>query len=180
MLSSEWQPSLKNTLISLQPLQKEDVETLYKIACDPLIWEQHPNKDRYQRNVFEIFFKGAMESGGAFLVSDTQSGKPIGSSRFYDLDNDKKSIAIGYTFLARTHWGTTYNRALKTLMLDYAFQYIENVIFHVGAQNTRSQKAMEKLGAKKIGEEAVAYYGEPTKLNFVYCIAKKDWTQRTV
>jgi hypothetical protein len=53
-------------------------------------------------------------------------------------------------------------------MLNYAFIYVEKVIFHVGAQNIRSQLAMEKLGAKKIAEEMVAYYNEPDRLNYVY------------
>jgi RimJ/RimL family protein N-acetyltransferase len=55
-------------------------------------------------------------------------------------------------------------------MLTYAFQFVPRVIFHVGAQNIRSQKAMEKLGAIKIGEEQVAYYGEETRLNYVYMV----------
>jgi RimJ/RimL family protein N-acetyltransferase len=55
-------------------------------------------------------------------------------------------------------------------MLSYAFDHVHRVIFHVGANNIRSQKAMEKLGAIKEGEEEVAYYGEATRLNFVYLI----------
>ena len=57
-------------------------------------------------------------------------------------------------------------------MLNYILQFVENVIFHVGAENIRSQKAMAKLGATKIGEEEVAYFGEATRLNFVYLITK--------
>lgn len=169
------QPTLENEFIKIQPLQEEDFKTLYAIASDPLIWEQHPNKDRYQWDVFQNFFKGAMESKGAFLVFDNKTGHPIGSSRFYDFDEKTNTVAIGYTFIARDHWGTTYNRALKTLMLDYAFQFVEHVIFHIGATNIRSQKAIEKLGAKKIREVEVEYYGEESKLNFEYRIDKKDW-----
>lgn len=169
------QPTLENEFIKIQPLKKSDFETLYSVACDPLIWEQHPNKDRYKREVFEIFFKGAIESGGAFLVFDKQTGEVIGSSRFYDYSSENKSILIGYTFLARSHWGSKYNPALKNLMIQYAFQFADSVIFHIGANNIRSQKAIEKLGAKKINELEVEYYGEPSKLNFVYEIKKEDW-----
>ncbi|MBC7861832.1 MAG: N-acetyltransferase, partial [Bacteroidia bacterium] len=59
-------PTLQTELIKIQPLSVEDFEKLYKVASDPLIWEQHPNKDRYKRDVFETFFKGAIESKGAF------------------------------------------------------------------------------------------------------------------
>ncbi len=61
------QPSIHNDLIRIEPLGKGDFEVLYAVASDPLVWEQHPNKDRYKREVFENFFKGAIESGGAFL-----------------------------------------------------------------------------------------------------------------
>lgn len=169
------QPTHENEFIKIQPLKESDFETLYGIASDPLIWEQHPNKDRYKREVFETFFKGAIESGGAFLVFDKQTGEAIGSSRFYDYNSENKSVLIGYTFLARSHWGGKYNPALKNLMIQYAFQFADSVIFHIGANNVRSQKAIEKLGAKKINELEVEYYGEPSKLNFVYEIKKEDW-----
>jgi RimJ/RimL family protein N-acetyltransferase len=96
----------------------------------------------------------------------------IGSSRFYDykpLDNELK---IGYTFFTRDCWGKGINKQVKTLMLNYAFIFIEKVIFHIGAQNIRSQIAIEKLGAKKVSEEMVAYYNEPDRLNFVYEMRK--------
>jgi len=173
------QPTLNNDCIKISPLKITDFEILYQIASDPLIWEQHPNKDRYQKGVFETFFKGAMESGGGFLVLDNKTGSPIGSSRFYELDEKEKSIAIGYTFLAREHWGSTFNKALKSLMLNHAFKYVNTVIFHIGANNIRSQKAIEKLGVKKIGQVEMEYYGEQKKLNFIYQINKKDWENKT-
>lgn len=166
------QPSLSNDLISIRPLKADDFETLYAVASDQLLWEQHPNKDRYKREVFEVFFKGAMESGGAFLVSDTKTGAVIGSSRYYDFNKEERSVCIGYTFIARDHWGSTYNQALKNLMLEHAFQFADRVLFHIGAVNIRSQKAIEKLGAKKIGEVNMEYYGETEKLNYIYEINK--------
>ena len=171
----ELQPNLENDFVKICPLSETDFETLYKIASDPLIWEQHPNKDRFKREKFEIFFKGAIESGGAFLVFNNKTGAPIGSSRYYEFDVEKKSISIGYTFLARDHWGKEYNKALKSLMLNHAFKFVDNIIFHIGANNIRSQRAIEKLGAEKTGEVEMEYYGEPKRLNFIYCIRKEDW-----
>lgn len=148
---------------------------MYKVASDPLIWEQHPNKDRYKREVFQSFFEGALLSNGAFKIIDVTTGNCIGSTRFYDLDASNKSILIGYTFYGRNYWGSTYNPKVKKLMLDYAFQFLEKVFFHIGAQNIRSQKAIERLGATKVREINVAYHGEPEKLNFEYVIQRKDW-----
>jgi RimJ/RimL family protein N-acetyltransferase len=163
---------LSNELIKLTPLQNGDFERLYLVACDPLIWEQHPNKDRYKREVFQVFFDGAIQSGGAFLVFNNKTGRLIGSSRYCAYNKDTKTISIGYTFLSRDHWGSTFNPALKRLMLDYAFRFVENVIFHIGSRNIRSQKAMEKLGAIKIGEEEMSYFGEAENLNYIYRIKK--------
>src|ERR1700741_3225245 len=146
-MAFELQPQLENEFVKIKPLNPVDFETLYQVASDPLIWEQHPNKDRYKREVFENFFSGAIESKGAFLVFDAKTNQPIGSSRFYELDEETGSVAIGYTFLAKDHWGSVYNPALKSLMLNHAFKFVDQVIFHIGANNIRSQKAIERLGA---------------------------------
>lgn len=161
---------LQNQLIQLFPLQEDDFEELYKVASDPLVWEQHPNKLRYQREVFQNFFEGAIQSQGAFLIRDRKTNEVVGSSRFYDFDENDNSILIGYTFIGRKFWGNGYNASLKKLMLDYVFQYVDKVFFHIGAQNFRSQKAIEKIGAIKVGEQEVEYYGEDSKLNYIYQI----------
>jgi RimJ/RimL family protein N-acetyltransferase len=167
------QPSyLVNDIVELVPLKQSDFEELYAVASDPLIWEQHPNPDRYKKEVFEVYFKGAIASGGAFLIKDPSTNDILGCTRFYDFNETEKSVLIGYTFFARSCWGRGINHAVKHLMLDYAFQFVDKVIFHVGANNIRSQKAMEKLGAVKLGFEEVAYYGEATRTNIVYCIEK--------
>ncbi|WP_421941351.1 GNAT family N-acetyltransferase [Pedobacter sp.] len=174
-MNFELQPILENELIKLVPLKHDDFEPLFQVASDPLIWEQHPNKNRYQRDVFENFFKGAMESGGAFIVYDQATGRVVGSSRFYELNEEKSEIAVGYTFLGRDFWGRGHNKTLKHLMINHAFQFVNRVIFHIGATNFRSQKAIEKLGAEKFEEIEVAYYGEPVKWNFGYKIEKNSW-----
>lgn len=169
------QPVLENEIVQLVPLQESDFEILYQVASDPLIWEQHPNKDRYKRKVFQNFFEGAIQSQGAFKIIDKASGETIGSSRFYDYDEANKSVLIGYTFYGRNYWGSHYNPSVKKLMLEYAFQFVNTVYFHIGAENIRSQKAIERLGAVKVREISVAYHGEPEKLNFEYRIEKEYW-----
>jgi RimJ/RimL family protein N-acetyltransferase len=171
----ELQPRIRNRLVRLEPLEPDDFDALYAVASDPLIWEQHPNKNRYQREVFEVFFRGALESGGAFCVIDDATGELIGSSRYYDLDETRRTVSVGYTFIARNTWGRQYNRALKTLMLEHAFRFVDRVIFQVGAANLRSRKAMEKLGAICVGEADVAYHGEPSTRNVIYVIDKDGW-----
>lgn len=169
-MTFDLQPHLQNEFVKLIPLKESDFETLYRVASDPLIWEQHPNKNRWKRDVFENFFKGAIESKGAFIIYDAKTNEAIGSSRFYDWIPEKNEVSIGYTFFARSHWGGTYNPSAKQLMMKHAFQYVDNIIFHIGANNIRSQKAIERLGAIKIDEQEIAYYGEDSKLNYIYRI----------
>lgn len=140
------QPTLEDHLVVLRPLMPDDFEALFAVASDPLIWEQHPQRDRWQRPVFETFFQSALESGGAFLVLDKISGAAIGSTRYFGFDKDSGQIEIGWTFLARQFWGGNYNRSMKTLLLDHAFQFVETVVFYIHKNNIRSQKAMEKIG----------------------------------
>ena len=116
--------------------------------------------------------EGAVLSKGAFLIRDSKTNEVVGSSRYYDYNETDSSVLIGYTFIGTKFWGTGYNKALKKLMLDYAFQHVDKVYFHIGANNIRSQKAIEKIGATKIAEQEVTYYGEDSKLNFIYQINK--------
>lgn len=151
MTKPDLQPTLEGRLLRLVPLRPDDWDRLYAVASDPLIWEQHPQRDRYTEEVFKVFFREALESGGAFLVMDAKTGQVIGSSRYHDYDEQKSEIEIGWTFLARSHWGGTYNREMKQLMLDHAFKFVDRVVFSVGPQNWRSQKALEKIGAVRTG-----------------------------
>lgn len=166
---------LLDRLVTLTPLRAGDLEDLHAVASDPLIWEQHPNPDRYKPEVFAVFFRGAMESGGALLIRDTASGQVVGCSRFYDHEPKRGEIKIGYTFFSRSVWGKGHNPAAKRLMLDHAFTFVDRVIFHVGVHNRRSRIAMERLGAVNEGELEVAYYGEPPKVNVVYRIDRDHW-----
>lgn len=140
------QPVLHGPTLTLRPMQADDFETLYAAASDPLIWEQNPQPTRYQRDVFRTVFDSGIASKGALVVIERASGTTIGTSRYYEWLPETREIAIGYTFLARSHWGGTANAELKKLMLDHIFQWADTVWFHIGADNWRSRKAMEKIG----------------------------------
>lgn len=169
------QPILENENVRLEPLESSDFERLFDVASDPKIWEQHPNPDRYKRDVFQNFFEGAVLSGGAFLIIEKESGEVAGSSRYYDFDKSDNSIFIGYTFYGTKFWGSKINPQVKKLMLDYIYNYVDIVKFHVGKENFRSRKAMERLGAKPHKEITIAYHGEPDRENIEYWIKKEDW-----
>ena len=171
-MSFDLQPNLKGEFIELRPLASEDWADLFSVASDPLIWEQHPESDRYKEDVFNIFFREALECGGAFVIIDKNTQEIIGSTRFYGYDPTKSEIEIGWTFLARKYWGGSYNWELKRLMLAHAFNFVENVIFYVGEKNIRSQKATEKIGGIRDGVVKKVYGNRPSSLNVRYVIKK--------
>jgi RimJ/RimL family protein N-acetyltransferase len=145
------QPCLRGDLLELRPLRADDFPDLLAVASDPLIWEQHPESDRYQEAVFRTFFQGALDSGGALVALDRKDGRVIGSSRYHGHDEAKSEVEIGWTFLARSHWGGRYNGEMKRLMLGHAFRFVRSVIFRIGPHNLRSQRAVEKIGAVRVG-----------------------------
>ncbi|MGO9008703.1 MAG: GNAT family N-acetyltransferase [Bryobacteraceae bacterium] len=174
-MSFDLQPVLKGELVELRPLREEDFHDLHAAASDPLIWEQHPARDRYQEAVFQAFFRGAMESGGAFLVRDAKDGRVIGSTRFCGYNEERSQIEIGWTFLARSHWGGTYNREMKHLMLRHAFRFVNSVILVVGPQNLRSQRAVQRIGGVRVGTRPDDAGGLD---NFVYQITASAFAKQ--
>ena len=145
------QPTLTGELLELRPLRPEDWPALFAVASDPLIWEQHPDSDRYKEDVFRQFFAEALSSGGALAAIDRATGQIVGSSRYHVFDATKRVIEIGWTFLARRHWGGRYNGEMKRLMLEHAFKTVDEVVFIIGPENHRSRRAVEKIGASYRG-----------------------------
>ena len=154
MIAFDLQPVLEGELVQLRPLRAADFDELFAVASDPLIWEQHPARDRYQEDQFRAFFSESLESGGALIASDTRDARIIGSSRFHGFDREKREIEIGWTFLARAFWGGRYNGEMKRLMLDHAFRFVDRVIFLVGVHNLRSQRAMVRIGGVRAGSSS--------------------------
>jgi len=148
--SLDRQPTLVGERVALRPLRADDWDALFAVAADPLIWADHPAHDRWKPEVFRAFFDDSLASGDALLATDTATDAAIGHSR-YDLAHaGPGDVEIGWTFLARSHWGGATNAAMKALMLGHAFACpdIEQVIFRVGETNLRSRRALEKIGAR--------------------------------
>jgi len=148
----EAQPVLRGPTLCLRPLAPADQEPLWEAASDPLIWEQHPDKTRSERQGFLRFFQNSLESTGALAVVELASGRIIGTSRFYEWDPSRREVAIGSTFLVRQHWGGQANHEMKQLMIRHAAQWAAGIWFHVATTNLRSRRAMEKLGAQPVYE----------------------------
>ncbi|TDS11801.1 GNAT family N-acetyltransferase [Sphingobacterium paludis] len=168
--------ALQNTEIALEPLQAGDFDRLFQVASDPEIWAQHPDFNRYQPEGFRPYFAKLMATDMPYLIIDKRNQAVIGATSYYQYNATANSIAIGFTFLEKAYWGGFTNRMVKTLMLNYAFQYVDTVIFHVREHNFRSQGALAKLGAVKTKE-----YPAPADLKtlqFEYVLSKATWDSK--
>jgi RimJ/RimL family protein N-acetyltransferase len=166
-----WQPTLETPRLKLRPLTEADFEPLFRAASDPLIWAIHPDRERYTRPRFEVYFRGGMESRGALAILDAGTGEVIGSSRYMPFGEPPAFVEIGYTFLMRPYWGTGCNRELKAVMLAHAFAVVDSVYFVVGEENLRSRKAVSKLGAREV---ACPYQEDPGSKVY-YLLRRSEW-----
>jgi RimJ/RimL family protein N-acetyltransferase len=167
------QPVLASELILLRPLVSSDFDALYCIGSDPLLWEQHPSRNRAEEPVFRRWFTEALASEGALVVVDRTADEVIGTSRYVLRSQDE--VEVGWTFLARSHWGGRYNGELKRLMLEHAFRSVKTVLFAVHSDNIRSQRAIERLGAVPCGNEPDAH---GRGHNLVFALTKFDENTR--
>jgi RimJ/RimL family protein N-acetyltransferase len=151
------QPTLVGTTVVIRPLVEADREELFTVASDPLIWAQHPTKDRWTRSGFDLFFNQSLASGGALVIqerTETGPGRIIGSSRYHGYDPAASCVEIGWTFLARDHWGGQTNSEVKRLMLTHAHSFVDRVVLIVDNENARSRRAVEKIGGRPVGTRA--------------------------
>lgn len=165
------QPTLVGEQLTLRPLVEADFEELYAVASDPLVWAQHPAWNRYERPVFRSFVDDALAGGSAFVAIEHRTGGIIGSSRYHAYNADSREVEIGWTFLGRAYWGGQWNREMKRLMLEHAFQYVDRVLFNVGPNNIRSQTAMERIGGERLGLVQDAERGD----RVVFAITRERW-----
>lgn len=174
---SQLQQVLEGQTLRLIPLQAEHWQGLMQAASDPQIWTLHPEPERYKPEIFRPVFDSGLASGGAYLICDAKSGEVLGTSRYYDLSEEKQEVAIGYTFLVRSRWGGATNSELKQLMLRHAFGFVNAVWFHVGEHNLRSRRAVEKLGALYSHTETTSPTGVARATVF-YRLPKSEWQRQ--
>ncbi|ANY19657.1 hypothetical protein A6F68_01139 [Tsuneonella dongtanensis] len=173
------QPVLEGERLRLRPLRADDWDALFAVASDPELWAGHPAHDRWQEPVFREYFGNALRNAGALVVIDKGTGQIAGASQFYDYQPDEDgrgpSVEIGFTFLARSHWGGGTNREMKRLMLAHALSQVNYVRFRVGETNLRSRTAMERIGGRlterrqqeiKAGQPSTNVYFEIDRAEF--------------
>jgi N-acetyltransferase len=168
----DFQPVLAGGRVTLSPARAEDFDALYAVASDPLIWAMHPAKDRCEAPVFRRFLDEALADEGGLVAREAGSGAVIGFSRYSCKRAQPGEVEIGWTFLARSHWGLGFNDEMKALMIAHAFPHFDAVLFMIGEANLRSRRAVEKLGAVLTDRsDTFVMHGRPQR-HVIYALSR--------
>ncbi|WP_341719656.1 bifunctional pyridoxamine 5'-phosphate oxidase family protein/GNAT family N-acetyltransferase [Micromonospora sp. FIMYZ51] len=149
---------LRGTRVLLEPLDPAHAEDLFAATADPEVWRHlsaPPPADAAElRNILTAAL--AEQHRGervAWVQRCAVTGAVVGSTSYYELDPERRSVAIGHTFLGRPWWRTGINTEAKLLLLGRAFDELGavRVVWHTDIRNERSQRAIERLGATREG-----------------------------
>lgn len=150
-------PVLEDDRVLLRPFQHLDIPELATIAMDEEIWRymitRVSNPQELEAWVQAVTTGYEQGTRYAFMILDKASGKLAGSTSYGNISMPDKRLEIGWTWLSREFRGSGLNRHCKFLLLRYAFEelQLERVELKGDALNTRSRKAMQKIGATEEG-----------------------------
>jgi RimJ/RimL family protein N-acetyltransferase len=149
--------TLTGRTVRLEPLRESHHAGLCEIGLDEDLWKIIPYRVTTPQEMAEYITKaGAAEQTGsvlAFATIDIASGKPVGSTRFMNIDASNRRVEIGSTFIGKAWQRTVVNTEAKYLMLRHAFEtwHCFRVELKTDALNQRSRAAIQRIGAKEEG-----------------------------
>jgi RimJ/RimL family protein N-acetyltransferase len=150
--------TISGELVTLVPLAKEHAASYFVIGQEPVIWDFlspdpfHTVADA-ARWIDTMFARRDRAGDVTFSVYDNASQQLAGSTSFLDIRTRDAGLEIGSTWYGKPFWRTHVNTASKLLLLTHAFDELGaiRVQLKTDARNTRSQRAIERLGAVKEG-----------------------------
>lgn len=176
---------LEDDLVLLRPLQESDVENLLEISInEPETWKYSlvgaDGKENLITYIQSAIKARESEKEFPFIIFDKKSQKYAGSTRFYDINLEYKTLQLGYTWYGSAFRGTGLNKHCKFLLLQFVFETLglERVEFRADNNNERSIAAMKSIGCKV---EGVLRSHMPTsdknvrRDSIVLSILKNEW-----
>lgn len=145
--------------VRLEPFAASHIDALVAAAADGDVWkiwyvaaaDLVPERAHtYVEAALEGLRQGSQLP---WVVRELSTREIVGSTRYHDIVTEIDRVEIGYTFYAGRWQRTHVNTACKLLLLEHAFETLgcKVVGFRVDNLNTRSQQAVEALGARKDG-----------------------------
>lgn len=174
---------LENKNVLLRPFVPNDLEHLKAIAFDEDIWRYMTTRISNMREL-EQWGKAALkdyelQQRYTFVIVDKATGELAGSTSYGNISARDRRLEIGWTWLGKAHRGTGLNRQCKFLLLQYAFEELqfERVELKTDVLNTRSRKAMLKLGATEEGvlRSHTLMQDGRRRDTIYYSILKEEW-----
>lgn len=176
---------LEDDLVLLRSLQESDVENLLEISInEPETWEfslVRANGKENLTNYIQLALKAQEnKTEFPFIVYDKKSGKYAGSTRFYDINLEFKTLKVGYTWYGKNFRGTGLNKHCKFLLLQFAFETLkmERVEFRADNNNLRSIAAMKSIGCKVEGvlrNHMPTFGSEIRRDSIILSILRDEW-----
>jgi RimJ/RimL family protein N-acetyltransferase len=172
-------------IVLLRPMTKDDVEGIYASCQDERIWT-HMVQTLQTKEDVQAYVEQALVNRGAgtaypFVIVLRATNEIVGSTRFFDISTAHKSLELGHTWLHPSFWRTTVNTECKYLLLAYCFEQLQyqRVQIKTGHENIQSQKAIERIGAKKEGilrNHMIRQNGE-VRHTVMYSFVQEEWLE---
>lgn len=149
--------TLENDFVTLEPLGHAHVAELERAAADGELWTltvtHIPAPGAMCAYIDKALAMQATSTALPFAVRDRRDGALVGSTRYYDFNPEVPRVLIGYTWYAASRQRSHVNTASKLLLIDHAFDTLgcAAVGWETDSLNTRSQRAIERLGAQRDG-----------------------------
>lgn len=174
---------LENEYVLLRPVELEDIEGILEGAIDERIWE-HMSVQLLSRESVEEYVHKAIAaykdgSNYLFVIIEKVNNNIVGCTSFLDISLPQKRLEIGATWLNPVVWASHVNTNCKYLLLSYCFEELacNRVQIKTGHENIRSQRAIERIGAKKEGilrNHMIRREGQ-IRHTVMYSIVKDEW-----
>lgn len=183
-MASLWteQPELEGRHVLLRPMVRSDGPAIVDAASDGRLWELFytsvPDADGIETYLDTALAEKGFGRAMPFVVIEKASGKIIGATRYLRMNEDALRLEIGATFYAKRTQRTAINSETKLLLLQHAFEVLncQCVQIRTDAFNFQSQRAIERLGAKKDGIlRNHAYLKGRLRDLVVYSIIANEW-----
>ncbi len=177
--------TLENKRVRLQPLQLADFEVLKPVALQPVLWKVAltaiDDEAALQRYLEKADRERSNQLAIPFLVVDKQANRVAGSTRFMAIDLPNRRAEIGSTWIDPSLQGTGLNKAMKYAMLQYAFETagLNRVELKTDERNLLSQNALRSIGAKYEGslrQHAITSSGYARNTMY-FSILAEEWPE---
>ncbi|MGC5050746.1 bifunctional pyridoxamine 5'-phosphate oxidase family protein/GNAT family N-acetyltransferase [Micromonospora sp. DT48] len=150
--------ALRGEHVLLEPLDLSHTDELYAATAEAEVWQYLSRSlptgpEQLREVILAALNQQHRGERVAWVLRCAGTGAVVGTTSYYAIDPQRRSLAIGHTILGRPWWRTGINTEAKLLLLGRAFDELEAVrmVWHTDIRNERSQRSLERLGAHREG-----------------------------